>query len=317
MLKQAFGRHQVSVAALGTSDFGGRIPEALARDLMDAYDSIGGNFIDTARVYGDYVTPRGGLSEAAVGRWLRDNRCRERYFLSTKGGHPKLGDMHRGRLSREEVHRDIHQSLEALQTDRVEIYWLHRDDPARPVGDIMETLESLREEGLAEMTGVSNWRTERIQEANGYARAHGLHPLDANQPRFSLAEQFIVEDDTLAAMDAGMWRMHEKTGLVCCCFSSQAKGFFTKLDTLGEAGLSQKARRRYYNEENLAVYRRMQALKAETGLSIGAIALAWLISQPFPTFAMTGASRVEQVLALSETAGVRLTNEQRDAIRRM
>lgn len=156
MRKQAFGDSQVSVIGLGSGNFGGKTAESQAREFMDAYTAMGGNLIDTARVYGDFVTPRSGESEKVIGRWLTDRRCRKDIFLSTKGGHPPLHDMHRSRLSREEIRRDMAESLHDLQTDYVDIFWLHRDDESRPVGGIMETLQSLIEDGSARMIGVSN-----------------------------------------------------------------------------------------------------------------------------------------------------------------
>ncbi len=166
MRKQAFGPYRVSVIGLGSGEFGGRCCETAAREFMDAYRALGGDFIDTARVYGDFKTPKNGESEKVIGRWMADRHCRDRIFLSTKGAHPPLGQMDRSRLGRDEIRGDMAESLNALQTDHVEIWWLHRDDESRPVGDIMETLQSLIEDGSAKMTGVSNWRPARILAAN-------------------------------------------------------------------------------------------------------------------------------------------------------
>ncbi len=315
MRKQAFGSYRVSVIGLGSADFGGSCPESRAREFMDTYAAIGGNFLDTARVYGDFRTPRNGESEKVIGRWMADRRCRDEIFLSTKGGHPPLDDMRASRLSRAEIRADLSESLCDLQTDHVEVYWLHRDDENRPVGEIMETLQGLVEEGFVRMTGVSNWRPERIAEANRYAAAHGLTPLTANQPQFSLARQVRCGDPTLVTMDRKTWTMHRETGMVCCCFSSQAGGFFTKLEELGEEGLPEKLKSGYLCAENLQVYARLRALAGETGLSVGALALAWLTSQPFPVFALAGASRPGHVLALKEAGDAVLTDRQRDALR--
>ena len=315
MRKQAFGDFQVSVIGLGSSEFGGKCAEGQAREFMDAYLGLGGNFIDTARVYGDFKTPQNGESEKVIGRWLSDRHCRDRVFLSTKGGHPPLRNMRQSRLSREEVRGDMADSLCDLQTDHVEIYWLHRDDADRPVGDIMETLHSLIEDGSARMVGVSNWRPERIQAANRYAQAHGLTPIVANQPQFSLARQVQCADPTLVAMDEAAWRMHRATGMVCCCYSSQARGFFTRLDELGQDHLPEPLKAAYGSAENLRVYERLQVIRQETGLSVGAIALAYLTHQPFPTFALAGASRLAHVLALKEAGDAVITPRQRDFLR--
>ena len=315
MRKKAFGDCQVSVIGMGTAEFGGRHPEGLARDLLDAYMSLDGSFIDTARVYGDFVTPKNGESEKIVGRWMEDRKNRDRIFLSTKGGHPPFNDMGRSRLSPEEIRSDMGASLEDLRTDHVEIYWLHRDDPNRPVGQIMETLQGLVEDGTTRMTGVSNWAPERIREANAYADAHGLTRLAANQPQFSLARQHFFLDPTTRGMDAETWRMHRETGMTCCCFSSQAHGYFTRLDRQGDGALTESLRREFDSPENRGILEKIRTVREETGLSVGSIALAWLISQPFPTFPLVGASRVEHVEALREAGNAVLTDEQRDMLR--
>ena len=315
MRRQAFGDFSVSVIGLGSSEFGGRCEESRAWDLMDAYVSLGGNFFDTARVYGDFKTPKNGESEKVIGRWMAVHRCRDQIFLSTKGGHPPLSDMNKSRLSREEIRSDLSESLTDLQTDHVEIYWLHRDDPSRPVGDILETLQGIVEDGGARMTGVSNWRPARIREANEYARAHGLTPIFANQPQFSLARPIRLSDPTLAVMDGETWRMHRETGMTCCCFTSQAQGFFSKLEAMGEESLPQSLRDAYLCPENLKIFDRVRSLQKETGLSVGAISLAYLTCQPFPAFALAGASRLEHVLALREAGDATLSPEQREFLR--
>ncbi len=312
-----FCGRETAVIALGTMDFGGKIEEGRAREFMDAYVEIGGNFIDTARIYGDFARKIQGGSEQVIGRWMEDRRCRDSIVLGTKGGHPDPATMHTGRLSRSEILDDMRRSLDNLRTDCVDIYWLHRDDSTRPVEDILESLTELVEQGMTRYVGVSNWRTERIVEANASAAQHGLVKLSANQPQFSLARQVVVEDDTLCQMDSQTYAMHVKENLPCVCFSSQAKGFLSKLAQGGEAILPDKARRRYLCEENLAVFERCRALSAQTGYSVNAIALAWLTSQPFPTFPIAGVSKMEHIEALREAGDAILTAEQRDGLRRL
>lgn len=307
-----FGGKKVSVIAMGTSDFGGTCPAAEGMRFMDAYCGLGGNFIDTARCYGDFAGRRDGESEKVVGKWMADRGNRSELFLSTKGGHPRLDDMHTGRLSRAEILGDLAGSLEDLRTDYVDIYWLHRDDLSRPVGDVMETLTGIVESGRAKLVGVSNWTAARIREANAYAASHGLHPLDANQPQFSLARQMWVEDDTRVQVGREDWMMHRETGMPLVAFSSQAKGFFTKLYAEGLEKLSKKGRERFDYPENMAIYERILALSAETGLSVTAIAMAWVTCQPFPVFAIAGASRMEHVLSIGEICDCTITPEQRD-----
>ncbi|MBQ8136449.1 MAG: aldo/keto reductase [Clostridia bacterium] len=317
MRKQRFGSFEPSVIALGTGDFGGKCPEGQAREYLDAYMEIGGNIIDTARVYGDFVTPKNGESEKVIGRWMADRRNRDSIFLSTKGGHPPLDDMRKPRLGREEIRCDMAQSLDALRTDHVEVYWLHRDDESRMVGEIMETLQSLLEDGSAKMIGVSNWTTERILAANAYAHAHGLTPLSANQPQFSLAVQKLRLDPTLVTMDAKMWQMHRKTQMVLCAFSSQARGYFMKLDAGGREAISVSVRAEFDSPENEAILQRIRRLQSETGHSVSAIGLAYVTSQPFPSFALAGVSSLKQLEALREAGEITLSEEQVRGLREM
>ena len=317
MRKRYFGDRLTSVIGLGTADFGGKCPESRGREILDTYWKQGGNFIDTARVYGDFVTPRNGESEKVVGRWIHDRHCREQVFLSTKGGHPRLSSMHIPRLSREEVRGDLEDSLQDLGTDYVDIFWLHRDDETRPVGDIMETLHSLKEDGLTRLVGVSNWRTDRIEAANSYASAHGLTPIFANQVQFSLARQRAFQDPTLITMDQAMYQMHERTGMTCCCFSSQARGFFLKLERDGIYDLPQGLMQEYLCPENLAIYERLKKMQASLKKPVEVLSLAFLTSQPFPTFPLVGASRPEQLMKLLAASELILTQRQCRYLRKL
>ena len=277
---------------------------------LDAYLAIGGNWIDAARIYGN---PPGDV-EKAIGEWLRARGCRDQIILATKGAHPPLQDMHAGRLDRASIRSDLAASLEALGVENVDVYYLHRDDESRPVGEILETLNGFVEEGRVKLLGASNWKTARLREANAYAAAHGLKGFAANQPKWSLARCLLETDDTLVQMDGEMARWHRETGAVCTPYTSQAKGYFMKL----QAGtLSEKARERYDAPENRAIYEKLLALSQQTGHSIGALQLAYLTSQMFPTLPIVGVSSLEQVRALEEAGNVALTQAQIDGLRTM
>lgn len=306
-----------AVIALGTMDFGGKIHESQARDFMDAYVEIGGNNIDTARIYGDFAARIQGGSEQVIGRWMEDRSNRASIIVGTKGGHPDPANMRLGRLDRGNVLDDIQRSLENLRCNYVDIYWLHRDDPSRPVRDILETLTELVERDMTRHVGVSNWSTERILEASACAEAHGLVRIHANQPQFSLAKQMVEEDPTLRQMDHAMNAMHHEQGMPCMCFSSQAKGYLAKLAAGGEAILPDKAKRRYHFPENIAIFERAQALSHDTGVSVAALSLAWLTSQPFPCIPIAGVSRMAHFDALREAGDAQLSDVQRDYLRKM
>ena len=301
---------KVSAIALGTAHFGAKMQEETAFEVMDAYIKLGGNVLDTARIYGDFDLGILGISEKTIGKWLVSRKARDGVILSTKGAHPPWGEFLTPRLDRASIESDMEESLEALGVPSVELYFLHRDDVNRPVGDILETLNGLVEKGKAKLLGASNWSAARIEEANAYAASHGLHGFSVNQPQWSLAYQHHVADVTLIQMDKGMYGMHRRTGLVCMPYSSQAQGFFTKLFERGEAGLSEDLRRDFFSPENARRFEAALKAKEKTGLSVGAIALSFLTSQPdFFTLPIVGVSRASQVEALREAADAALPGD--------
>ena len=308
-----FGGRSLFFAALGTAGFDYNGDEALYRDIMDAYIGIGGNFIDTAHVYGGRI----GGSEEIIGRYMSARHNREQLFISTKGAHHVIGTEPVGRLSREDLKRDSSESLDALQTDHADIYFLHRDNPAFRVGEVMENLQELIEQGVIKAVGASNWSAARITEANAYALSHGLTPFTANQPQLSLARQAIVEDPSLVWAERDTLEMHAQTKMLMTPFSSQAKGFLAKLHEVGEAGMPDKAKRRFLTPENLAVYQRCCEVSEKTGISIAALSILWFEDQPFPTAPIIGISKLSQLTAMKEAAGVSLDKETRDYLKKL
>ena len=308
-----FGGRSLFFAALGTAGFDYNGDEALYRDIMDAYIGIGGNFIDTAHVYGGRI----GGSEEIIGRYMSARHNREQLFISTKGAHHVIGTEPVGRLSREDLKRDSSESLNALQTDHADIYFLHRDNPAFRVGEVMESLQDLIEKGVTKAVGASNWSAARITEANAYALSHGLTPFTANQPQLSLARQAIVEDPSLVWAERDTLEMHAQTKMLMTPFSSQAKGFLAKLHEVGEAGMPDKAKRRFFTPENLATYARCEEVSKKTGISIAALSILWFEDQPFPIAPIIGISKVSQLESMKEAAGVSLDRNTRDYLKKL
>ena len=315
MLYRNFCGRDTAVIALGTMDFGGKISQGQAFEYMDAYAQIGGNFIDTARVYGDFISGVWGGSEEVIGRWMQARGNRRDIVLSTKGAHHRVKGV--CRLDRESIMEDIRHSMDALMCDDIDIYWLHRDDENRPVRDIMETMTEICEAGYAKYIGVSNWKTQRMIEANECAEKHGLVKIYANQPQFSLAPQHVVEDPTLCQMDDNMYAMHMKNMTPCVAFSSQSKGYLAKMAQFGADALNDKVKRRFHTPENMEILERAKVVSGETGLSVAAIALAWLTNQPFPTFPIAGVGKTEHFEAIKEAGDAVLTKAQMDFLRKM
>ena len=284
MLTHRLNGRDVSVIGLGTAHYGGRIVKSLAFDQMDAFVAAGGNLIDTARVYGDFVTPRTGESEKIVGQWMEERGNRKQIFLSTKGGHPPFDRMSRSRLSPREIEDDLYESLADLRCKFVDVYFLHRDDESRAVEEIVDTLESFAAEGLIGMYGVSNWKTERILEANRYAASRGYHGIGVNQPQFSLMKPNTLGDKTLVRMDRIMHDMHCRFSMPCFCFSSQAEGFLAKM--ISGKPVGPETVTKYDSAVNRAIIEKVRNMAEEGGPGAEEISVSFLTCQPFPCFAL-------------------------------
>lgn len=308
---------RVSTLCLGTMNFGASMDRESSFQVLDAFLEMGGNFVDTARLYGEPDGVGFGASEKVIGQWMKDRGCRDRVILATKGGHPPLDDMGHGRLDPASLQEDLDNSLKDLAVERIDLYWLHRDDPKLPVEEILYTLNRFIQQGKIKAIGASNWLPQRLEQAGQAARREGLAGFCADQPMWSLArdeDQGDLASKRLVQMDGELYAFHRAGGMACVPFTSQAKGFFSKLDQVGEAGLSAKVRGRYLSQHNLALYQPLKALCQQAGLSVAAGALAYLTNQPFPTFPIAGVSRMAHMEDLRQAAEAVLDAAQAGAL---
>jgi len=146
--------------------------------------------IGTARVYSDWISGETGRSENLIGRWLKSRGCREQMQISTKGGHPPMDQLTRVRMGKAELIHDIDLSRKALGIDTIDLYWLHRNDPNQPGGQLLGMLESFREKGWIAAYGASNFSTQRLEKAHRYAQEQGITGFSASQPMACLGVQF-------------------------------------------------------------------------------------------------------------------------------
>lgn len=302
----------VSTIALGTDVYGTDLDEKTSFEMLDFYVQNGGNIIDTANVYADWAPGERGRSEKLIGRWLKNRGNREKYIISTKGGHPNLDTMSVSRLSHSELKSDLDESLRRLGTDYVDIYWLHRDDELLEVSDIMDTLDGFVKSGKVRYIGMSNWTCQRIEEAQKYAENNSKTMLSASQIQYSAAQPNIESNDpTLVLMNDDEYNYFKNHDMTVFAFASQAKGFFSKLHAGGEEALSKKARDRYFNEISLARFERIEKLSAESGHTVGEIAISVLASNyDFDTVPIVGCKNTVQLKESMNGAALRLTKEQ-------
>lgn len=306
-----------AVIVMGTAGFGGGMTEEAAFRLFDLYVEQDGNFFDTAIVYDDWLNQGRSLTELRLGKWLKERGSRSKLLIATKGGHPELSSMHIGRLGREEIVADVERSLRQLQTDYIDLYWLHRDDPSRPVDGIMDTLDDLIKAGKIRSIGCSNWTVERIKQAQAYAAANGRTPFAASQPLWNLAvlNPGSIGDPTLVAMKDGDKRYFEETGMAVIPFSSQANGFFggryARGREAGSQGSASAVERQYFNAASFDRLERVQALAAELGAASSAVALAYLTAHDFPVYPIIGATKPEYVRESCSAGDLALTPAQK------
>jgi len=301
----------VSAVCLGTAEFGAAVPAADALRLLDAFLAAGGNFIDTAKVYADWRPGERSIGEKTIGAWLRARRNRNDLVIATKGAHPELATMSVSRLSPGEISADIEASLGNLGVDDIDLWYLHRDDPVRPVGEIIETLNAQVAAGRIRFFGCSNWRTDRIAAAQAYAAARGLRGFSANQMYWNLAETnpAALSDKTVVVMDGSMAGLHTRTQLAAVPYSSQAQGFFQKLDA---GAISPREFRGgvYASPVNRARLARLVEMRAVTGLSLTQLSLGYLMAQPFPTVPVVGCNSLGQLVDTLTACDVALTPAQ-------
>jgi aryl-alcohol dehydrogenase-like predicted oxidoreductase len=279
----------LSVLVLGTAYFGLDPPEVV-RALLDEWVALGGNAIDSARQYGP--------SEEILGRWLAE--VGGDVTIQTKGAHYDE-ETGRKRVNPEEITSDLEESLATLGVQTIDLYLLHRDDPARPVGPILETLNAHRRAGRIRVFGASNWTPERLDEAARYAAEHGLETFAYSSPGLSLAEQLDEPwPAAISAHDPATLAWYVRTQLPLFAWSSQAGGLFA-----GRTG--PEVERVYGGERNRERLRRAEELGRDRGFTANQIALAWVLHLPFPTYAIIGPRSVEELRTSVAALAVELT----------
>jgi aryl-alcohol dehydrogenase-like predicted oxidoreductase len=291
----------VAVVGLGTGSYGTAIAEDAAFELMDLYVEHGGNLLDTAHVYAAWVEGGWGASERTIGKWLAASGTRRDLILATKGAHHDIRTYQK-RVSRRAIRQDLHESLERLASDHVDLYWLHRDDADVPVGEVLGWLNEHVAAGLIRAIGCSNWSVARQRDAAACAKAHGLVGFCASQVRWSLADFHLPPGDSgsgMVAMDACAFAYHCQTRVPVVAYSPQARGFFSGKYAAGAGPAAPGARQdvlvQYGTEANFRRLAAAQQLAAARGCSANQVALAWLFHQPFAICALSGARTPEQL----------------------
>ena len=286
---------RVSRLVLGTNTFSFD-REEMAFSILDAFVAAGGTAIDTAHVY------RNGESEKVVGQWLSARGNRDGLILVTKGVHPRV-DMRdpsasdwAPRVTPAAIAQDLAESLERLGVDSIDLYFLHRDDLAAPVGPIVESLNEAKAAGRVFAFGASNWTHQRIEEANEYADRHRLHGFIASSPQLSLAIPLrgTMPGTLSISGDRAALDWYGRHAVSVLAWSSQAAGFFASPHAPGSPDFPPRLRN-YDRPENWERWRRVRELAASFGVTPTQVALAWVLNQPFEAYAVIGVTRAHHL----------------------
>jgi 1-deoxyxylulose-5-phosphate synthase len=293
-----FGRTGLSVSrlCLGTGTFGHQTGEAEAFRILDAAADAGVNFIDTADVYPAGALPHEvGSSEEITGRWLKDKRGK--FILGTKAGGSMGPSAWDKGASRKHLLDAIDASLRRLNTDYVDLYQLHNDDPTTPLDETAETLDLIVRSGRVRYIGVSNFLAYRLARAIGRQDTLRLVRFVSAQPRYNLLFREIERE---------LLPLAEEEGLAVTPYNPLAGGLLTgryRRDDdpdegrfsaeLGQFGAAYRAR--YWREREFDTLEQLRAIAKASGQPLPKLAIAWILANSAITSVILGASRSEQL----------------------
>ena len=302
----------VSRLCLGTVGFGSTMDERTSFAYMDRFAELGGNFLDTARVYADWIpdAPR-QASEKCIGAWLRARSMQASCIVATKGGQPPLDGSGRPTLSLTELTRQADESRRNLGLDTLPLYYLHRDDPRIPIPQIMDAMFTLQDRGVIRHVGLSNWTLDRILAAGGYARLNGREALTVLSNQWSLARPVPgAGDPTLVHMDDGLLALHRKVHLPLAPYTAMAQGVLSKI--AAGVPLSPALKRQWGTPENEAIAARARVLAEKKGMTVAQIAQCFFYAQDFPVAPVMSFSSIAQLEEAAQAADLSLTAAEAD-----
>jgi aryl-alcohol dehydrogenase-like predicted oxidoreductase len=255
-------------------------PHAAA--MFDDFFAKGGNTFDTAYIYA------GGVIERVLGQWIKTRNVREQVVVMTKGAHTPF-------CTPQDLSRQLLESLDRQQTDYADLYLMHRDNPQIPVGEFVDVLNEHKSAGRIKAFGGSNWSIARGQEANEYAKKNGKTGFAAVSNNFSLARMVGAPwAGCISASDVESRGWFSKTQMPLFAWSSQARGFFLPGRAAPEKKDDAELVRCWYSDDNFKRLERVNEMASKRSVLPINIALAYVLNQPFPTFALIGPRQLSE-----------------------
>lgn len=299
--KRRLGRSELEVSPLcfGGNVFGWTADEAQSFKLLDAFTGAGFNFIDTADSYSTWAPGnKGGESETIIGKWLKARGNRDKVVIATKVGSEVAG---KKGLSRAYILAEVEESLRRLQTDYIDLYQSHRDDPGTPVEETLQAYAQLVQGGKVRVIGASNFTGERLTQALEASRQQGLPRYESLQPNYNLYER--------AEFETRLEAICLKEGLGVIPYFSLASGFLTgKYRSAPDAEKSARGKfvQKYFNDRGFRILQALDQVAKEHHSTPARVALAWLMARPSITAPIASATSVEQLNELIESTRLSL-----------
>jgi len=284
--------------------FGWTADEQRSVAVLDAYVDGGGNFIDTADTYS------AGESESILGRWMGARKNRSRLIIATKVGSRMGGNPTMQGLSRRYIIEEVEASLKRLQTDYIDLYQAHRDDPNTPLDETMATFNDLVRQGKVRYIGASNYSAARLREALRISEQHGYIRYECLQPPYNLVNRAVYEGELESLC------LERELGVIT--YSSLASGFLSGKYRMGkEVPSSPRAKgvqERYMNEKGERVLAQLDRVAAAHAATVAQVALAWIMARPGIISAIASATSVEQLRELLGAVDLKLTGGDMEAL---
>lgn len=299
----------LSNICLGTANFKERLNRNSAWNLLDYYADMGGNFIDTANIYGRWLPGRENYSEQYIGEWLRRRGRRGEICLATKGGHPSL-QTGENRVDSVHLAEELDNSLSTMGIEYIDLYWFHRDNTLLPIEEVISIGESFVRQGKVRYFGASNFTLPRMRQAVQWQEKHSGRGFVALSNQWSLAYPNpgykLNGDQTLEGVDDAYYRWLRESGFPLIPYSATAGGFFGKAATGSLNPALEKAYGNKRNQELAEILLNMAEHYQTTPLTLS---LAILLQQDFQVIPVTAASDTSQLAESMKASELRLSDD--------
>jgi aryl-alcohol dehydrogenase-like predicted oxidoreductase len=300
---------QVSTLTFGGNVFGWTVDERTSFSLLDAWLDAGFNTIDTADIYSAWVPGhRGGESETVIGKWLRSSGKRNQVVLATKVGKPMGPDM-KG-LRPAYIRNALEASLQRLQTDHIDLYQSHDDDPDTPLADSLGAFDALVREGKVRAIGASNYSAARFALALETSERNGLARYESLQPLYNLFDRAVFEDALQPLC------VQNQVGVIS--FYALAAGFLTgKYRNTADAVKSARGAnivKKYVNPRGLKILQALDTVARRRNTRPGVVAVAWLLTRQGVTSPIASATSLDQLADLVAATRLQLEPAEIEAL---